>query len=59
MGVPHYLRAAGVPDEQIASVAFLEHGDDGDASFDVVRHTVRAARTDPCDGLRASPTMPR
>jgi uncharacterized iron-regulated protein len=53
IGVPHYLRAAGVPDRGIAAVAYLEEGDDTQPGrFDLVRRTPRAERADPCQALR-------
>jgi uncharacterized iron-regulated protein len=52
IGVPHYLRGAGVPDGAIASVAYLEKGDEDAGRFDIVRRTARAPRADPCQALR-------
>lgn len=47
LGVPHYLRAAGVPAAQTVAVGYLEE-DEGDAPYDLVRVTGRMPRDDPC-----------
>jgi uncharacterized iron-regulated protein len=53
IGVPHYLRGAGVPERDIAAVAFLEDGDTADPGrFDLVRRSPPAPRADPCETLR-------
>ena len=47
LGVPHYLRAAGVPAAQIVAVGYLEE-DERDAPYDLVQLTDRTPRDDPC-----------
>jgi uncharacterized iron-regulated protein len=48
LGVPFYLRAAGVPPGQIVSIGFLEEAQAA-APYDIVRITGRRAeRPDPC-----------
>ncbi len=47
LGVPRYLRAAGVPASQIVAIGYLEEAD-RDAPYDLVRVTERAPRADPC-----------
>jgi uncharacterized iron-regulated protein len=55
-GVPHYLRAAGVPAQAIHSVGFLEIGDvAAPGAFDDVVMTRPEPRPDPCEGFRAAP----
>jgi uncharacterized iron-regulated protein len=49
-GVPHHLRAAGVPASQIRSVGFIEQGESpGPAPYDRVVSTPRTVRPDPCE----------
>jgi uncharacterized iron-regulated protein len=52
VGVPHYLRVAGVPADRIATVGYIEDGDEAPAGFDFVRRSPPAARPDPCEALR-------
>jgi uncharacterized iron-regulated protein len=52
IGVPHYLRAAGVAPSDIVAVGFIEKGDPDGARFDSVRVTERAERPDPCAAFR-------
>jgi uncharacterized iron-regulated protein len=47
LGVPWYLRAAGVPASQIVAIGYLEDAD-RDAPYDLVRVTEPAQRDDPC-----------
>jgi len=47
LGVPHYLRAAGVPAAQIVAFGHLEE-DERNAPYDLVRVTGRTPRDDPC-----------
>jgi uncharacterized iron-regulated protein len=47
LGVPHYLRAAGVPAAQIVAIGYLEE-DERDAPYDLVRITSSVPRDDPC-----------
>lgn len=51
LGVPHYLRAAGVASSQIVALGFVE---DRDASmpFDLRQLTPGVERPDPCEGFR-------
>jgi len=57
LGVPHYLRAAGVAPRDIAAVGFVE---DGDAAmpFDLQEVTPRVPRPDPCAAFRQAPPEP-
>ena len=52
LGVPHYLRAAGVAPSAIVAIGFVERGDDEAAVYDAVRVTAKADRTDPCAAFR-------
>jgi uncharacterized iron-regulated protein len=52
VGVPHYLREAGIPSADIAVVGYLEHGEQTDAPFDRTLRTTAANRPDPCAALR-------
>jgi uncharacterized iron-regulated protein len=52
LGVPRYLRAAGVAASDIAAIGYVEQGDDDAAPYDARRIGPRAARTDPCTALR-------
>ncbi len=53
LGVPHHLRAAGVPAAQIVAIGFVERGaENGDAPYDLRRVTAAARRADPCTALR-------
>jgi uncharacterized iron-regulated protein len=53
LGVPRYLRAAGVPDSQIAAIGFVERGGEhDDAPYDERRTTAAVDRPDPCAALR-------
>jgi uncharacterized iron-regulated protein len=54
LGVPHYLRAAGVAPERIITIAWVEDGDDEPGGFDLVRRTPRIEREDPCAALHPS-----
>ena len=47
LGVPHYLRAAGVPAAQIVAIGYLEE-DERHAPYDYVQLTARTPRDDPC-----------
>lgn len=47
LGVPHYLRAAGVPAAQIVAVGYLEEPGSEDI-YDLVQLTTRVPRDDPC-----------
>ena len=47
LGVPQYLRAAGVPASQIVAVGYLEEAE-RDAPYDLVQLTSRTPRDDPC-----------
>lgn len=48
-GVPHHLRASGVPAAQIVSVGFVEVGDTpAPGAYDRAVTTARAERPDPC-----------
>ncbi len=47
LGVPRYLRVAGVPAAQIVAVGYLEE-DERDAPYDLVQVTSRMPREDPC-----------
>lgn len=47
LGVPQYLRAAGVPASQIVAIGYLEDAD-RDAPYDFVQVTPRTPRDDPC-----------
>lgn len=47
LGVPFYLRAAGVPAAQIVSIGYLEEKGES-ARYDLVRITGRVERPDPC-----------
>lgn len=51
LGVPHYLRAAGVPAGQIVSVGFVEDGGGDAARYDLTQRTAAAVREDPCAGF--------
>jgi uncharacterized iron-regulated protein len=54
VGVPHYLRAAGVAAGDIAAVGYLEAGDDAQAPlFDLQQVTAPAPRADPCASFKA------
>jgi uncharacterized iron-regulated protein len=54
VGVPHYLRAAGVAAGDIAAVGYLEQGDDAQAQpFDLQQVTAAAQRADPCASFKA------
>lgn len=54
VGVPHYLRAAGVAATDIAAVGYLEEGDDAQAPlFDLQQVTAPAQRADPCASFKA------
>jgi uncharacterized iron-regulated protein len=51
-GVPHHLRAAGVPAAQIASVGFVEVGDTpAPGAYGRVVTAPRAERPDPCEAF--------
>ena len=51
IGVPHYLRAAGVERARIAAIGFIEPGDDA-VAYDISRVTPAAPRDDPCKAFR-------
>jgi uncharacterized iron-regulated protein len=48
LGVPHYLRAAGVPASQIVAVGYLEEEDERDVPYNLVQLTSSTPRDDPC-----------
>lgn len=53
LGVPFYLRAAGVQAAQIVSVAWLEPDGSGDAGrYQQVQRTATAPRPDPCEDMK-------
>lgn len=52
-GVPHYLRAAGVPDSAIVAVALVEEGDEASVgAYDQLKRTAREPRPDPCEAFK-------
>ncbi|HEX5686863.1 MAG TPA: ChaN family lipoprotein [Ideonella sp.] len=52
-GVPHYLRAAGVPNSAIVAVALVEEGDNPSVgAYDQLQQTVREPRPDPCEAFK-------
>jgi len=52
-GVPHYLRAAGVPASDIFAVAWLEDGEAESAGvYDLSQRTAREPRPDPCAAFK-------
>ncbi len=52
LGVPHYLRSAGVPQSTITSVGYLEAPATGQGEpYDIVEVTAAAAREDPCEAF--------
>jgi uncharacterized iron-regulated protein len=55
-GVPHYLRAAGVPASAILSVGLVEVDGEGDGTslgaYDRLQATARQPRPDPCDAFK-------
>jgi uncharacterized iron-regulated protein len=55
VGVPHYLRAAGVAAKDIAAVGYVEEGEGETGPFDLRRTTPRMERADPCASFRAPP----
>jgi uncharacterized iron-regulated protein len=57
LGVPHYLRAAGVAPGDIVAVGFVEDGDTP-MPFDRQEVTPRMPRPDPCEAFRQAPTGP-
>ncbi|HSI48485.1 MAG TPA: ChaN family lipoprotein [Ideonella sp.] len=53
LGVPFYLRAAGVPAADIVSVAWLEPEGSGESGrYQQVRRTAAATRPDPCEDMK-------
>jgi uncharacterized iron-regulated protein len=59
IGVPRYLRAAGVAATDIVSIGFVETGDDSlAAQFDQQQVTAAAARPDPCAAFKPPPGAP-
>lgn len=57
-GVPHYLRAAGVPASAIVTVGLIETDGEGDHSasvgvYDRLQATPREPRPDPCETFKA------
>jgi uncharacterized iron-regulated protein len=51
-GVPHYLRAAGVPQSTITSVGYLEAPAAAQGEpYDIVKITPAATRDDPCEAF--------
>lgn len=57
LGVPHYLRAAGVAPRDIVAVGFVEEGDAA-MPFDLQGATPRVPRPDPCAAFRQAPPVP-
>ncbi len=52
LGVPHYLRAAGVPAAEITSVGYLEAPAAAQGEpYDLVKITPAATRDDPCEAF--------
>ncbi len=52
LGVPHYLRATGVPQSTITSVGYLEAPAAAQGEpYDIVKITPAAARDDPCEAF--------
>lgn len=52
LGVPHYLRVAGVPDSKITSVGYLEAPATAQGEpYDIVKITPAATREDPCEAF--------
>lgn len=51
LGVPYYLRAAGVRADQIVSIGYLE-APERDAPYDLVKLTDGVDRGDPCAEFR-------
>jgi uncharacterized iron-regulated protein len=52
LGVPRYLRAAGVPARQIVAIGFIERGSDAGVPYDERRESAPLQRPDPCAALR-------
>ena len=52
LGVPRYLRAAGVAPSDMAAIGYVEQGDADVAPYDARSIGPRAERTDPCAALR-------
>jgi uncharacterized iron-regulated protein len=57
LGVPHYLRAAGVAPKDIVALGFVEDGDTA-TPFDLQQVTRRVQRPDPCAAFRPAPVAP-
>lgn len=56
-GVPHHLRAAGVPAAQIVSVGFVETGEQpAPGTYGRTVVTARTERPDPCEAFGKKPT---
>jgi len=61
LGVPHYLRAAGVPAGQVASIGYLELAGAGVADadersdYDFTATATPVQRADPCDAFKPKP----
>jgi uncharacterized iron-regulated protein len=52
-GVPHYLRAAGVPNSAMVAVALVEEGDNTSVgAYDQLQRTEREPRPDPCEAFK-------